>query len=169
MGGKKRGNTVEIVRGLAQPIAQELGLFLWDVRFVKEGADWFLRIFIDKPDGIGIDDCVAMSRAINDPLDRLDPIDQAYCLEVCSPGLNRELTRDEHFEAFLGWPVEVRLIRPLEDGRRELTGVLEEYSGGPGGELLLHMEEEEPLRIARAAVSRVRLSDDEISGGMEEK
>ena len=168
-GRKTGGNTVEQIRALAAPIAKELGYDLWDVRFVKEGAEWYLRIFIDKPDGIGIDDCVAMSRAINDPLDRLDPIDQAYCLEVCSPGLNRELTRDEHFEAFLGWPVEVRLIRPLEDGRRELTGILEEYSGGPGGELLLHMEEEEPLRIARAAVSRVRLSDDEISGGMEEK
>ena len=83
--------------------------------------------------------------------------------------MNRELTRDEHFEAFLGWPVEIRLIRPLEDGRREITGVLEAFSGGPGGELLIHMEEEEPLRIARAAISRVRLSDDEISGGMEEK
>ena len=88
---------MEQIRALAAPIAKELGYDLWDVRFVKEGAEWYLRIFIDKPDGIGIDDCVAMSRAINDPLDRLDPIDQAYCLEVCSPGLNRELTRDEHF------------------------------------------------------------------------
>ena len=131
MAGKKRGgNTVEQVWALAQPIAQQLGYSLWDVRFVKEGSEWYLRIFIDKPEGIGIDDCVAMSRAINDPLDRLDPIEQAYCLEVCSPGMNRELTREEHFQAFLGWPVEVRLIRPLEDGRRELLGVLVSASQG---------------------------------------
>ena len=96
---KKGGNTVALVRRLAEPIARDLGLMLWDVRFVKEGADWFLRIFIDKPEGIGIEDCEAMSRAINGPLDELDPVEQSYCLEVCSPGMNRELTRDEHFSS----------------------------------------------------------------------
>ena len=79
---KKGGNTAAVVRQLAGPIAESLGYLLWDVRFVKEGADWFLRIYIDKPGGIGIDDCVAMSRAVNDPLDALDPIDREYCLEV---------------------------------------------------------------------------------------
>lgn len=174
-GRKKGGNTVEQVRALAEPIAKQLGYSLWDIRFLKEGAEWYLRIFIDKPEGIGIDDCVAMSRAVNGPLDELDPIEQSYCLEVCSPGVNRELTRDEHFEAFLGWPVEVRLIRPLPDGRREIMGILEEYTGGSNGELLICEEQEqeeerqEAIRIPKAAVSRVRLCDEEISGGMEEK
>ena len=80
---KKGGNTVAQVWELAKPLAEELGLTLWDVRFVKEGAQWYLRIFIDKEDGVGIDDCVAMSHAIDKPLDELDPISQAYCLEVC--------------------------------------------------------------------------------------
>ncbi len=157
---------MEQVWALAQPIAQQLGYSLWDVRFVKEGSEWYLRIFIDKPEGIGIDDCVAMSRAINDPLDRLDPIEQAYCLEVCSPGMNRELTREEHFQAFLGWPVEVRLIRPLEDGRRELLGVLVSASQG---EITVDAGEGEPLCLAKAAVSRVRLAEDERSEGEEEE
>ena len=83
---KKGGNTVALVRRLAEPIARDLGLMLWDVRFVKEGADWFLRIFIDKPEGIGIEDCEAMSRAINGPLDELDPTyGQPYTFTVSSP------------------------------------------------------------------------------------
>ncbi len=121
---KKQGNTVSLVWELAEPIAEELGLSLWDVRFLKEGAVWYLRIFIDKPEGVTIDDCEAMSRAIDEPLDRLDPIEQNYCLEVSSPGIERELVRDEHFEAFLGAPVMVKLIRPNENGIREFKGTL---------------------------------------------
>ena len=79
---KKSGNTVEKVWELADPIAQKLGLQIWDIRFLKEGANWFLRIFIDKDSGVGIEDCENMSRAINTPLDELDPISQSYCLEV---------------------------------------------------------------------------------------
>jgi ribosome maturation factor RimP len=86
-----------------------LGLSLWDVRYVKEGAQWYLRIFIDKPDGVSIDDCEKVSRAVNDPLDALDPIENAYCLEVCSPGIERELKCIEHIEACEGWDVEVKL------------------------------------------------------------
>ncbi len=78
-----------------------------------------MRIFIDKPEGVTLDDCEAMSRAINDPLDQLDPIDGEYCLEVCSPGIDRELVRPEHFEAFLGAVVNAKFIRPLEDGRKK--------------------------------------------------
>ena len=93
MAKKEKGNTVAAVWQIAQPIAESLGLELWDVRFVKEGADWFLRIFIDKEDGVSIDDCEAMSRAIDKPLDDADPISQSYCLEVSSPGVERELVR----------------------------------------------------------------------------
>ena len=117
----KGGNTVGAVRAIAEPIAQSLGLSIWDVRFLKEGATWYLRIFIDKPGGVSIDDCVDLTHAINGPLDEADPIEQAYCLEVSSPGVERELTRDEHFAAYLDAPVKVRTIRPV-DGVRDFAG-----------------------------------------------
>ena len=131
---------------------------------VKEGADWFLRIFIDKPEGIGIEDCEAMSRAINGPLDELDPVEQSYCLEVCSPGMNRELTRDEHFAAYLGAPVQVKLIRPDEDGQRVIAGILEDYRDST---MILRMEEGDERSVARKDASSVRLMDDDF-GGIEE-
>ena len=125
---KTKRNAREALRQLCgswpKPIAEGLGLTVWDVRFVKEGALWYLRIFIDKPEGVGIEDCEAMSRAVNGPLDALDPIDGSYCLEVSSPGINRELTRPEHFEAFLDCFVIAKLIRPLPDGTREVGGIL---------------------------------------------
>ena len=85
MAKKKGGLTVTKVWELCEPIVKDFGLSLWDVRYVKEGADWFLRVYIDKPDGIDITDCENVSRAIDKPLDELDPIESAYCLEVCSP------------------------------------------------------------------------------------
>lgn len=130
MAKKKGGNTVNAVWQLAEPIVKELGLQLWDVRYVKEGADWFLRIYIDSENGIGIDDCEKVSRAIDKPLDELNPIDGAYCLEVCSPGIERELVRDEHFEAFIGADIMVKMIRPIEGIGKEFSGVLDGYSGG---------------------------------------
>ena len=148
---KKQGNTAEVVWKLAEPIAKELGLSIWDVRFVKEGAYWYLRIFIDRPEGITLDECEAMSRAINDPLDRLDPIDQEYCLEVCSPGIDRELTRPEHFAAFLGAVVSVRLLRPLEDGRRELIAIL-----------ALEPEDGEHFDIPQKDTASVRVCDEYV-------
>lgn len=162
---KKGGNTVETVRRLAEPIAAGLGLSVWDVRFLKEGADWFLRIFIDKPGGISIEDCEAMSRAVDGPLDELDPIQQAYCLEVSSPGLNRELLRDEHFTAFLGSPVHVKLIRPLEDGTRLLDGTLKDYQDGV---VTVQPEDGEPVSLPVKETSSVRLADDDFVGGIEE-
>lgn len=160
---KQGGNTTALIRKLAEPIAGELGLKIWDIRFLKEGADWFLRIFIDKESGVNIEDCEAMSRAINSPLDELDPIEQSYYLEVCSPGLNRALTRDEHFEQFAGSPVTVRLIRPLPDGRKELKAILEGYSDG----MLQLSTEEGPFECARKDTVSVRLDEDEV-GGLEE-
>lgn len=121
---KKESNTVANVRKLATPIAEQLNLDLWDIRFLKEGTQWYLRIFIDKEDGITIEDCEAFSRAIDPVLDEENFIEQSYCLEVSSPGLERELTRDEHFEKFIGSDVMVKLIRPIENIGRELDGVL---------------------------------------------
>lgn len=123
-------NVVSIVREIAQPIAEELGLRLWDVRFVKEGASWYLRVFIDKDSGIDINDCVDMTHALNGPLDEKDPIEVSYCLEVSSPGIERDLTRDEHFEAMTGRKIKLRLIRPDENKQREFSGTLSKYEDG---------------------------------------
>lgn len=130
MAKSKGGVTVSKVRELCEPIVNGFGLRLWDVRYVKEGADRFLRIYIDKPEGVDINDCEKVSRAISEPLDELDPIDGAYCLEVCSPGVERELVRDEHFEQFIGADIMVRMHRPIEGIGRDFAGVLTGYENG---------------------------------------
>ena len=156
----KGGNTVNTVWEIAEPIAQSLGLEIWDVRFEKEGADWFLRVFIDKEGGVSIDDCVDMSHAIDKPLDEADPIEQSYCLEVSSPGLERDLKRDAHFEKSLGEKIMVKLIRPV-DGQREFKGTLGSYDNG-NFELLL--EDGTKLMINKKETSYVKLDD---FGGVE--
>ena len=122
--------TVERVWEIVEPIVEELELVLWDVRFVKEGADWFLRIFIDHPEGVNINHCEQVSRAVDQPLDDADPISQAYILEVSSPGVERELIREEHFMQFLGADVMVKMIRPIEGIGKEFKGVLTDYDQG---------------------------------------
>ena len=160
--GKKQGpgagNTVAVCTRLAQPVAEELGLQLWDVRFVKEGADWYLRFFIDREGGVTIDDCEEMSRRMDKLLDEADPIACSYCLEVSSPGVERELSRPEHFEQFLGWPVKVRTIRPV-DGVREFVGLLERWDGETAS---LEIEEEDGCRhvFSRKDVASVNLTDE---------
>ncbi len=151
----KGGNTVQAVTALAEPIAQELGVSLWDVRFLKEGATWFLRIFIDKEGGVSIDDCVDFTHAINPVLDEADPIEQAYCLEVSSPGIERELTRDAHFEACRGEKVKLRTIRPV-DGVRDFSGVLEDYADGM---ITLRFPDESGLTLAKKETAFIKLDD----------
>ena len=157
---KKKGSVADRVRALAEPLAQQLGLMLWDVQFVKEGAQWFLRLFIDKEEGVGIDDCVDMTHAISPVLDKEDPIPQEYMLEVSSPGLNRKLTRPEHFQAFLGAPVKVKLIRPLEDGRRELSGQL--IDAGPGGQFEVQLDEETSVTLEKKECVSVCVMEDDF-------
>ena len=137
---KQKGNTAERVRKLAEPLAEELGLTIWDVTFQKEGADWFLRIYIDRDSGVSIDDCVDMTHAVNPVLDAEDPVAGEYTLEVSSPGINRRLTKYEHFEKLINAPLRVRLFRPLEDGTRELEGVL--VSAGEDGSFELLLDDE---------------------------
>lgn len=158
--GKKKGNVASQVWEMAQPLADQLGLILWDVQFVKEGADWFLRIFIDKDEGVGIDDCVDMTHLINPILDKEDPISGEYTLEVSSPGLNRKLTRPEHFEAYQGAPVQVRLIRPLEDGRKELTGTL--LGADDQGAFEIQIDDETSVVFQKKECSSVRVLDDDF-------
>jgi len=120
---KKFGSTEQLVYELAKPIAQENGVEIWDVRFEKEGASWYLRVFIDKEDGINIDDCEALSRPLSTLLDEKDPISQGYFLEVGSAGLERELIRESHFTACMGKAVTVKMIRPI-DGVKDFTAEL---------------------------------------------
>ncbi len=154
----KGKNTVSVVWEMAEPLAQELGLSIWDVRFLKEGADWYLRIFIDKEGGVSIDDCVDMTHAINKPLDESDPIEQAYFLEVSSPGVERDLVRDEHFSAYVGEKIKVKMIRPVE-GKREFSGILEDYNDG---NITIRMSDESGFTFTKKEASWIKADDFEM-------
>jgi len=113
----------DVVSELAEPITQNLNLELVDVEFKKEGGSWFLRVFIDKEMGIELEDCEKVSRALDSKLDEVDPIAQAYHLEVSSPGLDRPLKKDRDFERFTGRQVEISTYTPIE-GRKKFQGEL---------------------------------------------
>lgn len=142
----------ELVAALAAPIAEQNGCTLWDVEYVREAGQWFLRVYIDKPEGISINDCEAVSRPLSDALDEADPIEGSYTLEVSSAGADRVLKKPEHFAAFLGSEVDVKLYRARE-GRKELTGVLRGYDNGdvtvelPGGDATLEKKDVAQVRL----------------------
>ncbi len=119
----KNPSVAETVAALAEPLAEEFGYFLWDVEYVKEGGRKILRITIDAEEGITIDDCEKMHRALDPVLDEADPIEEAYYLEVSSPGIERELRTDMHIEACEGWDAEVRLYAPV-NGAKTFRGKL---------------------------------------------
>lgn len=123
----KTANIAERVEALIAPTVTELGYRIWDVEYVKEGAEWYLRITLDHEDGIDIDDCEKVSRAINPIIDEADPIEDFYYLEVSSPGLERVLRKPEHYEAAIGCDVELRLFAPDENKRKSYTGELIAY------------------------------------------
>lgn len=120
-------NIAAVVKELISPMAAEMEYYLWDVEFVKEGADKYLRITIDNEEGITIEDCEKFHRAIDPLLDEADPIVDAYILEVSSPGIERELKTAEHVDACEGWDVEVRLYAP-RNGSKTFRGVLCGYN-----------------------------------------
>ena len=149
---KNSKGVVGAVARIAEPLVESLGYFLWDVEYVKEGADFILRVTIDNDEGITIDDCEAMSRAIDPILDQHDPIPDQYLLEVSSPGIERELTRDDHFDLCIGEKVEVRLFAPV-DGSRVWVGILGERDSEGG----IPVETAGVIRVfPKAAVSKVR-------------
>lgn len=119
----------EKVAQFAKPIVEEKGCTLWDVEYVREGSEWFLRVYIDKEGGVDINDCEAVSRALDPVLDEQDPIAESYRFEVCSAGLERALKRPGDFEQFMGSPVQVKLYRP-RNGLKELPGILRGYEDG---------------------------------------
>ncbi len=161
MANNKKKGTVGVVWELVEPIVNGFELILWDVRYVKEGAQWFLRVFIDKEEGlVDITDCENVSRAIDKPLDELDPITDNYILEVSSPGVERELVLDAHFERFIGADIMVKMIRPIEGIGKEFKGVLKAYSDG---EITIedHSGENE-ITIIKKDTAYVKLDDFDI-------
>ena len=154
---KGGSSTVQTVEALVKPVLEEMGLRLWDVRFEKEGPDWFLRIFIDRDEPLDMTTCEAATRAIDPVIDEADPIDQSYYMEVGSPGLGRKLLRDEHFTAMQGQKVAAHLIRPDENGLRDYTGTLL----GKEGTMVSIQTEDGPVSFEFAAASFVKLCDDE--------
>lgn len=118
----------ELTAQLARPVAEENGCTLWDVEYVKEAGSWYLRVYIDKEDGVSIDDCEAVSRVLSDLLDEADPIQEPYTFEVSSAGADRALKRPEHFLLFLGAPVDVKFYRP-QNGQKTCTGILLDHDG----------------------------------------
>lgn len=122
---KKFGATEQKIYDLIRPITDELGYYLWDVCYEKEGAMWYLRVFIDQDEGISIDDCERATAPINKILDETDPISQSYMLEVGSAGLERELLKEDHFEICRGDKVRIRFIRSV-GGEKEITAVLQD-------------------------------------------
>jgi len=121
---KKFGSTEQKVYDLIKPVTDELGYYLWDVCYEKEGAVWYLRVFIDCDEGITIADCEKVNAPVSDILDEHDPVPQSYVLEVGSAGIERELLKQEHFDVCEGDKVRIRFIRNV-DGEKEITAVLE--------------------------------------------
>lgn len=120
---KNAKNIAETVQAFVQPVINQLGYYVWDVEYVKEGSEWYLRITIDSEDGITIDDCETVHRAIDPVIDEHDPIENAYHLEVSSPGIERVLRTAEHIEAWAGEEVEAKLFAPIE-GKKAIRGIL---------------------------------------------
>ena len=123
---KPAKNIAGKVKELIEGTVNELGYVLWDVEYVKEGAEWFLRITLDSEDGININDCENVHMAISPMLDEADPIEGSYRLEVSSPGIERDLKNPMHYKACIGWDVEVRLFTAYE-GRKVIKGILVGY------------------------------------------
>lgn len=141
---------------LLQPLMEKHQFELVDVEYVKEGSNWYLRAYIDKPGGITVDDCEIVSRALSDMLDAEDYIKEAYILEVSSPGLGRPLKKDKDFERSIGEEVEIRLYRAMNH-RKEYEGTLKAYDKDT---VTIVMEEAEELTINRADIALIRLALD---------
>lgn len=123
----KRETYEERTERLLLPIVEKAGVEIYDVEYVKEGRDYYLRVYIDKPEGVNIQDCENVSRALSDALDAEDFIPDAYILEVSSPGLGRTLKKDRHLERSLGEQVEIKTYKPI-DKKKEFSGILKAYN-----------------------------------------
>ncbi len=151
----KRESYEKRTEELLLPIAEQNGVEIYDVEYVKEGSDHYLRAYIDKPEGVSILDCEHVSRALSDALDREDFIPDAYILEVSSPGLGRTLKKDKHLQKSIGQEVEIRLFKAV-DKCREFSGTLVGFSG----ETVTIAQEGTERVFDRAEIARIRLALD---------
>ena len=142
----------DTVAALALPVVEAAGCSLWDVEYVKEAGCWFLRVYIDKEEGVSIDDCEAVSRPLSDILDEADPIEGSYTFEVSSAGADRILKKPEHFAQFQNEEVEVRLYRP-RDGRKDFVGLLQSWEDGN----VTILANAAPLTFTKPEIALVRL------------
>lgn len=140
---------------LLEPIAAANGVSIYDVEYVKEGSDYYLRAYIDKPGGVNIQDCENVSRALSEELDRVDPIPDAYILEVSSPGLGRTLKKDKHLQASIGQEVELKLFKPI-DKCKEFSGILERFDA----DNIVIREGEAERSFTRSDIALIRLALD---------
>lgn len=141
----------ERVENLVEPKIKELGYNLYDVQYAKEGKDYFLRIFIDKPEGIDLNDCEKVNDGINSLLDEADYIKEQYFLEVSSPGIERVLRKDSHLQSAIGKEIEIKLFKPLNN-KKEYVGILEKFDE----ENIVIMQENEELQIDRKNISLMK-------------
>lgn len=142
----------EVVEALARPVVEGLGLILWDVEYLKEGGQWYLRLYLDREDGVSIEDCEAVSRALDPILDREDPIDDAYIFEVASAGAERTLKRPSDFAAYTGHLVELRTFKPRDGAKQFLGNLVCEENGAVTIEV-----DGENLRFEKNEIALVRL------------
>ncbi len=149
---KKKRRVVDIVEELASPLCESIGIELVDVAFVKEGPHRYLRLTIDKDGGISLNDCEKVSRLLNDELDRVDPIEENYYLEVTSPGVERELKRDVDFEKFAGKMVQAKLYQAI-NSQKLIEGNL---VGLRDGYIIIDSKDEQ-IAIPREKASVVKL------------
>ena len=147
-------NIVTAVDPLIRPVVTGSGYELYDLTFVKEGPNWYLRVFIDKPGGVTIDDCETISRAVGKILDDKDPIEQSYILEVSSPGIDRPLKKGSDFAKYKGSMVDVKLYKP-QGKRKEFTGTLE---GLLDGDIVIVDNTGGILRFPKSNVAMCRLA-----------
>lgn len=138
------------------PIAGANGVEIYDVEYVKEGSDWYLRAYIDKEGGVTIEDCEKISRAASAMLDKEDFIEDAYILEVSSPGLGRALKKDKHLQKSIGEAVEIKTYKPIEK-KKEFAGVLQSFDRES---ITIKPEEGESMKFARSEVALIRLALD---------
>ncbi len=143
----------EALEKLAADICERHGVYIYNTEYKKEGSEYFLRLFIDKDGGVTIEDCENVSREISPLLDDLTFIKEAYIFEVSSPGIDRALTRDWHFEKVMGEEIEIKLFAPL-DGKKEISGVLTGYSDG----IITILENDKEITIEKSKTASVRLA-----------
>lgn len=148
----------DIVYALSEPIAEKNACEVVDVEFKKEGTHWFLRIFIDKDNGVTIDDCETVSREISNALDEADPIEQSYYLEVSSPGLDRPLKKDGDFKKFIGNKIEIKLYQAME-GSKLLNGILKDYDDN-NKTVYVELENGDTITLEREKIAIARLAVD---------